>query len=95
MRFCISDEILLDFAHFELNELVALREDRQYVGQPLKCYTGFEVLLFTVVTVEKVQNSMDPLVPYFLELPLQPLMLAEVASLHLILLLAPGDHPPL
>ena len=38
---------------------------------------------------------MDPLVPYFLELPLQPLVLAEEASLDLVLLLTPDDHPPL
>ena len=38
---------------------------------------------------------MNPLVRDLLELPLQPLVLAEVTCLHLLLLLTPGDHPPL
>lgn len=94
VRFCISDESLLDFTQFELDKLVALRHDWQHVGQPLERLASFHVLLLTVVTVEKVKYRVDPVVPYFLELALQPLVLTDVKSLDLELLLTPFDHTP-
>lgn len=73
----ISDQGLLDLAHLELHELVALGQNRHHIGQLLELEARLKVLLLAVVAVEEVQDYVHALVPDLLELSLQPLVFTE------------------